>query len=101
MRAIISNWCTEKHDQLLFDFLAARSNRFSPKTNLLEDGQRLASRTKDYYNSGGAGSGPAADTWLEGCWIRPSSSPASDPIMFVPKPNGERRLCVNYRGVSK
>ena len=34
---------------------------------------------------------------LERGYIRPSSSPAGYPILFVPKKNGELRLCVDYR----
>jgi hypothetical protein len=33
--------------------------------------------------------------------VRRSKSPAGAPIIFVPKPNGSMRLCVDYRGVNK
>ena len=33
--------------------------------------------------------------------IRKSVSPAGAPILFVPKANGELRLCVDYRGLNK
>jgi len=33
--------------------------------------------------------------------IRRSSSPIGAPILFVPKPNGTLRLCVDYRGLNK
>ena len=37
---------------------------------------------------------------LKNGWIRESQSPAGAPILFVPKKNGELRLCVDYRGLN-
>jgi hypothetical protein len=34
-------------------------------------------------------------------FIRPSSSPAGSPILFVKKSDGSLRLCVDYRGLNK
>ena len=32
--------------------------------------------------------------------LQPSKSPAGSPILFVSKPNGELRLCMDYRGLN-
>jgi len=37
------------------------------------------------------------DTNVEKGYIRPSTSPAGSPILFVPKKDGKLRLCVDYR----
>jgi len=34
-------------------------------------------------------------------WIRPSTSPAGAPILFVPKKGGKLRLCVDYRALNQ
>lgn len=34
-------------------------------------------------------------------WIRPSTSPARAPILFVPNKDSGLRLCVDYRGLNK
>ena len=33
-------------------------------------------------------------------WIRSINSPAASPVLFVRKPNGGLRLCVDYRGLN-
>ena len=40
------------------------------------------------------------ETNLTNSFIRTSKSPASAPILFVRKPNGSFRLCVNYQGLN-
>lgn len=34
-------------------------------------------------------------------WIRPSTSPAGAPILFIPKKGGQPRLCVDYRRLNQ
>ncbi|GBG71139.1 hypothetical protein CBR_g8441 [Chara braunii] len=34
-------------------------------------------------------------------WIRPSTSEFGEPVLFVPKGNGEFKMCIDYRGLNK
>jgi hypothetical protein len=37
---------------------------------------------------------------LDKGWIQPSTSPWGAPILFVPKPDGKLRACINYTGIN-
>ena len=41
------------------------------------------------------------EEYLAKGWIEPSSSPYGAPILFVPKKNGQLRMCVDYRALNK
>ena len=41
------------------------------------------------------------DSFIKKGWIEPSVSPWSSSVLFIPKPNGKLRFCVDYRGLNE
>ena len=41
------------------------------------------------------------DAFIKKGWIEPSVSPWSSSVLFIPKPNGKLRFCVDYRGLNE
>ena len=77
------------HDQVEhpIDFLPDKLPRGGPVYNMSHD--ELAA-IREYLRDA-----------LEKNWIRPSSSQVGSPVLFVKKPDGSLRLCVDYRGVNE
>ncbi|GBG81334.1 hypothetical protein CBR_g32008 [Chara braunii] len=79
----LPNWPTKHHVELLPGAVPSKGRIYRMSPAELEE---LRKKLETLTSKG---------------WIRPNTSEFGAPVLFVPKGNGEFRMCIDYRGLNK